>query len=65
MQIYKVFIAKGSNVELPSNTPILLRMNEELQSSSVGGVATLAVAEDLEREDRDSAQYGYAMTRGC
>ena len=48
MQIYKAFIAKGSNVELPSNTPILLRMNEELQSSSVGGVATLAVAEDLD-----------------
>ncbi len=48
MQIYKAFIAKGSNVELPANTPIALRINEELQSSSVGRVATLAVNEDLD-----------------
>ena len=27
---------------------LLLRVNEELQSSSVGSVATLAVAEDLD-----------------
>jgi hypothetical protein len=47
MQIYKAFIAKGSNVELPTNTPILLRVNEELQSPSLGSVATLAVGEDL------------------
>lgn len=36
MQIYKVFIAKGSNVDLPTNTPILLRVSEEPRSSSVG-----------------------------
>ena len=48
MQIYKAFIAKGSNVELPANTPIALRINEELQSSSVGRMATLAVTEDLD-----------------
>jgi hypothetical protein len=48
MQIYHAFIAKGSNVELPANTPILLRVNEELQSSSVGSVSSLAVAEDLD-----------------
>jgi len=34
MQIYKVFIAKGSNVDLPTNTPILLRVNEKPQSSA-------------------------------
>ena len=48
MQIYKAFIAKGSNVELPINTPILLRVNEELKSSSLESIATLAVAEDLD-----------------
>ena len=47
-RIYNAFIAKGSNVELPTNTPILLRVNEELQSSSVGSVAALAIAEDLD-----------------
>jgi integrase len=41
-------IAKGSNVELLANTPILLRVIEELQSSSVGSVAALAVDEDLD-----------------
>jgi hypothetical protein len=29
MRIYNAFLAKGTNVELPANTPILLRMNEE------------------------------------
>ncbi len=48
IQIYKAFIAKGSNVELPTNTPILLRVNEELQSPSLESVATIAVAEDLD-----------------
>jgi hypothetical protein len=48
MQIYKAFFAKGSNVELPANTPIALRVNEELQSSSAGSVSSLAVAEDLD-----------------
>jgi hypothetical protein len=48
MQIYKVFIAKGSNVDLPTYTPIFLRVNEELQSSSLESVATRAVAEDLD-----------------
>jgi hypothetical protein len=36
MKIYDAFLAKGSNVELPVNTPILLRVNEGLQMSSVG-----------------------------
>jgi hypothetical protein len=36
MKIYDAFLAKGSNVELPANTPILLRVNEGQQSSSVG-----------------------------
>jgi hypothetical protein len=36
MKIYDAFLAKGSNVELPANTPILLRVNEGLQLSSVG-----------------------------
>jgi hypothetical protein len=36
LQIYDAFLAKGSNVELPANTPVLLRINEELQSPSGG-----------------------------
>jgi len=48
MQIYKAFIAKGANVELPTNTPIALRLDEEPRLSSVGSVATLALAEDLD-----------------
>jgi hypothetical protein len=35
MKLYNAFLAKGSNVELPVNTPILLRVNEGLQMSSV------------------------------
>jgi hypothetical protein len=34
MKLYNAFLAKGSNVELPVNTPILLRVNEGLQMSS-------------------------------
>src|SRR3984893_16752832 len=37
MKFYNAVLAKGSNVELPANTPILLRVNEGPQSSSVGG----------------------------
>ncbi len=48
LQIYKAFIAKGSNVELPANTPIALRVNEEPQSSKSASVAILAVPEDLD-----------------
>ena len=36
MQIYSAFLAKGSNVELPANTPILLRVGEGSQSQGVG-----------------------------
>jgi hypothetical protein len=35
MKIYNAFLAKGSNVELPANTPILLRVSEGSQLSSV------------------------------
>ena len=35
MKLYNAFLAKGSNVELPANTPILLRVKEGLQMSSL------------------------------
>src|SRR5258707_7620659 len=35
MKIYDAFLAKGSNVELPANTPILLRVSEGPQLSSL------------------------------
>jgi hypothetical protein len=34
MRMYNAFVAKGVNVELPVNTPILLRMNEQLPTVS-------------------------------
>jgi hypothetical protein len=34
--MYEAFLAKGSNVELPANTPILLRIHEKAHSSSLG-----------------------------
>ena len=37
MRIYDAFLAKGSNVDLPVNTPVLLRINEKTQSSGLGG----------------------------
>jgi len=36
MKIYDAFLAKGSNVDLPVNTPVLLRINEKAQLSSLG-----------------------------
>jgi hypothetical protein len=47
MNIYNAFIAKGSNVEFPVNTPIFLRVDENPRSSSlsqsqaVSGLASL------------------------
>ena len=35
MKIYNAFLAKGSNVELPVNTPILLRVDEKAQASGL------------------------------
>jgi hypothetical protein len=34
-KLYAAFIAKGSNVELPVNTPIFLRVNEKSDSSGI------------------------------
>jgi hypothetical protein len=34
MRVYDAFIARGSNVELPVNTPIFLRVNDKPQSSN-------------------------------
>ena len=42
MKLYNAFLAKGSNVELPVNTLILLRVNEGLQMSSVDPSLPLA-----------------------
>src|ERR1700730_8582980 len=36
VKIYDAFLAKGSNVELPVNTPVVLRINEKAQLSSRG-----------------------------
>ena len=35
VKIYDAFLAKGSNVELPVNTPIFLRIDEKARLSNV------------------------------
>jgi hypothetical protein len=36
VKMYDAFLARGSNVDLPVNTPILLRINEKAQLSNLG-----------------------------
>ncbi|HEY4051091.1 MAG TPA: hypothetical protein VGM27_29870 [Acidobacteriaceae bacterium] len=47
MKVYDAFLAKGSNVELPVNTPILLRVNEEPQSTSLNQPHAVAAPASL------------------
>jgi hypothetical protein len=47
MKIYDAFIAKGSNVELPVNTPIFLRVDEKPKVSSLSRSQTVAVLATL------------------
>jgi hypothetical protein len=50
MKIYDAFLAKGSNVELPVNTPILLRVNQKPQSASLNQSQPVAVGTDLKEQ---------------
>jgi hypothetical protein len=47
MKVYDAFLAKGSNVELPVNTPILLRVNEEPQPTSLNQPHAVAAPASL------------------
>jgi hypothetical protein len=47
MKIYDAFIAKGSNVELPVNTPIFLRVDEQPKVSSLSRSQAVAVSASL------------------
>jgi hypothetical protein len=47
MHIYNAFLAKGSNVEFPVNTPIFLRVDEKPQSSSLSQLQAGAVLASL------------------
>jgi hypothetical protein len=47
MNIYNAFLAKGSNVEFPVNTPIFLRVNEKPKSSSLSQPQAGAVLASL------------------
>jgi hypothetical protein len=49
MKIYDAFLAKGSNVELPVNTPVLLRINEKAQLSSLGNPQTVVMSAGVEK----------------
>jgi len=44
VKIYDAFLAKGSNVDLPVNTPVLLRLNEKVQLSSRSSPQTVVVS---------------------
>jgi hypothetical protein len=50
MKIYDAFLAKGSNVELPVNTPILLRVNEKPQPASLNKSQSVAVGAYLKEQ---------------
>ena len=45
--IYDAFLAKGSNVELPVNTPIFLRVNDKVQSASLSQSQSVSVLSTL------------------
>jgi hypothetical protein len=47
MNIYNAFLAKGSNVEFPVNTPIFLQVDEKPQSSSLNQSQAGAVLASL------------------
>jgi type IV secretory pathway VirB10-like protein len=44
VKIYDAFLAKGSNVELPVNTPVFLRIDEKAQLSSLGNPPTVVMS---------------------
>jgi hypothetical protein len=48
MKIYDAFVAKGSNVELPVNTPIFLRINEKPRLSTLSEPDAITVLASLE-----------------
>jgi hypothetical protein len=50
MKIYDAFLAKGSNVELPVNTPIFLRVDEKPKSSSVSQSQAVAGSASLSEQ---------------
>ena len=47
MKIYDAFVAKGSNVELPVNTPIFLRINEKPRLSTLSEPEAVTVLASL------------------
>jgi hypothetical protein len=44
VKIYDAFLAKGSNVERPVNTPVFLRIDEKAQLSSLGNPPTVVMS---------------------
>jgi hypothetical protein len=47
VKIYDAFLAKGSNVELPINTPVFLRIDEKAQSSNLGDPQVVIMSASL------------------
>jgi hypothetical protein len=50
MNIYDAFLARGSNVQLPVNTPVLLRLDEKARQSG-GTDSSTVVTSDNSREN--------------
>jgi hypothetical protein len=47
VKIYDAFLAKGSNVELPVNTPVFLRIDEKARLSSLGDPQVVVMSASL------------------
>lgn len=47
VKIYDAFLAKGSNVDLPVNTPVLLRIDEKARVSSLADPRVVVISDGL------------------
>jgi type IV secretory pathway VirB10-like protein len=50
MNVYDAFFARGSNVELPVNTPVFLRVDENSQRSSGDRSSTVVTSADIAKQ---------------
>jgi hypothetical protein len=49
VKMYDAFLAKGSNVELPVNTPIFLRLDEKARLSSLADAPVVVMSASLDK----------------
>jgi len=49
MNIYDGFFARGSNVDLPVNTPVLLRIDEKAHQSGGTESSTIVTSDNIRK----------------